>query len=175
MVGLTLTLTCCFRTCWNWMVAGKSLSKLSSKAWKKVNILKSTYFKFLFKLLIIMIILFSSPPQLGDHVNVRRPFRSDDRMSRSVCQESSTLSRVESSMSSGRAHLKNGMSTSVLDRCRTIDESLALINHHVQVYKLNTVNNSHLFETVRYRCNVRKPTNSKRIYSRFTWGSSWNN
>ena len=36
-------------------------------------------------------------------------------------------------MTSGRAQLKNGMSTSVLDRCRTIDESLALINHHVKV------------------------------------------
>ncbi|XP_023341633.1 SH3 and multiple ankyrin repeat domains protein 3 [Eurytemora carolleeae] len=73
-----------------------------------------------------------SLPQLGDHVNVRRPFRSDDRMSRSFCQESSTLSRVESLMTSGRAQLKNGMSTSVLDRCRTIDESLALINHYVK-------------------------------------------
>jgi len=58
---------------------------------------------------------------LGDHVNVRRPFRApaqDDRMSRSFSHETQTSGSVmTASMSGGR---------------RTIDESLALIQHHVQ-------------------------------------------
>ena len=71
---------------------------------------------------------------LGDHVNVKRPFQSSENlMSQSFCQDSN----IEIVMNSSRSK-DSLMSQSMIHEStdsRSIEESLALIQHHVKVNK----------------------------------------
>ena len=71
---------------------------------------------------------------LGDHVNVKRPFQSSENlMSQSFCQDSNFGAVLNSSRS------KDSLMTQSLihesNDSRSIEESLALIQHHVKVNK----------------------------------------
>ena len=71
---------------------------------------------------------------LGDHVNVKRPFQSSENlMSQSFCPDSNFGTVLNSSRS------KDSLMTQSLIHdstdSRSIEESLALIQHHVKVNK----------------------------------------
>ena len=71
---------------------------------------------------------------LGDHVNVKRPFQSSENlMSQSFCPDTNFGGGLNSSRSKDSLMTKSLIHES--SDSRSIEESLALIQHHVKVNK----------------------------------------